>query len=420
MPRERSPQAGRKRLEDAHRLWHEALKSYPDADAFVTHVNALIAGLRTVTWVFQASFKHAAGFDAWYAGKQEEMRADPVLRWAVEARNDIEKVGDLDLNSTARVSVMASWDLPPAHEFEVPPLEPPHVIAMHIAARSIPAQLRETGVLLVERRWVAAGLPDRELLDACAHVYAALARVVRDGEQRFGSSHRAPPIDPRPGCMAAGPRDRSAILHLASGKFLTLGVRYKEHKESDDEAAEARYGDMVRSIPRTGDTFSGRVKWLHEAGRGMFLRDGGHITVAFLARDGEKIGMVQIEAEDQQEKYVLLDDLGRHAAAKGANEVIITTESWMASMLPATDPDAVLRPGQREDRGEAVVTYGLTRDGQVATLVSRIVRSAGQAQLEDVAEATGGFPLTLLPTWRAWHGPDTPPPRDSSEPSGTA
>jgi hypothetical protein len=48
MPRDRSPEAARKRLEDAHGLWLQTLESYPDADAFVTNVNALISGLSTV------------------------------------------------------------------------------------------------------------------------------------------------------------------------------------------------------------------------------------------------------------------------------------------------------------------------------------------------------------------------------------
>jgi len=412
MPRERAPDAARKRLEGAHRLWHQALESYADADAFVTNVNALITGLRTVTWVLQASFKHAAGFEAWYGRKQQEMRADAVLRWAHDARTEIEKVGDLDLNSTARVSVMASWDLPPVNEFEVPPLEPPHVIAMHIAARSIPAQLRDTGVLLVERRWVAASLPNRELLDACAYVYAAVARIVRDAEQQFGPGRKARAIDPAPECMEAGPQARSAILHLASGKFLSLGVRYEEHKESDDEEAEARYGEMLRSIPKSGDTFAGRVKWLHEAARGMFLRDGGHITVAFLIREGQRVATMQIDAEDQQEKYILLNDLGRRAASSGADEVIITAESWMASLLPESDLDTAIRPAQRKDRGEAVLTQALTRDGQTATLVSPVIRSGERIELGDVAEASDARPLNLMPTWRAWHGDDTPAPWD--------
>lgn len=412
MPSDRAHDAARKRLEDAHQLWHQALHSYPDADRFVTNVNALITGLRTVTWILQATFKHATGFDAWYGRKQQEMGADAVMRWAVEARNQIEKVGDLDLNSTARVSVIASWGLPPAYEFEVPPLEPPHVIAMHVAARSIPARLRETGVLRVERRWITTSLPDRELLDACAHVYATLALIVRDAEQRFGRGHKAPAIDPKPDCMDVGPQARSAILHLATGQFLSLGIRYQQPKESDAGEVEARYGDMLRSIPRPDGTFLGRVKWHHAAARGMFLRDGGHVTVAFLIRDGRRIGMVQIEAEDQQEKYVLLSDLGRQAAAAGADEVIMTSESWMASLLPESDPDAALRPAQRNDRGEAVVTEALTRDGQIATLVSRVERSGERVGLSDVAEGAGAWPLTLMPTWRAWHGDDAPPPWD--------
>jgi hypothetical protein len=415
MPSDRSPEAARKRLEDAHRLWHQALESYPDADAFVTNVNALISGLRTVTWVLQASFKRVAGFEAWYAPVQREMRDDAVMRWAVEARNRIEKVGDLELQSTARVSVIASWHLPPAYEFEVPPLASPHEIAMLLAARSVPAHLRDKGVMRVERRWVTVGLPDREILDACAYVYSTLARIVRDAEQRFARG-KARGLDPTPLGMDAGPQARSAILHLESGKFLSLAVRYEETVEGEADEVEARYGDMLRSIPRPDGTFAGRVKWHHAAARGMFLRDAGHITVAFLYRYGHRIGIVQVEAEDQQEKYILLEDLARQAAATGADEVILTAESWSASMLPASDPDAALRPSERKDRGESVLTQGITRDGLATTLVSPVRRMGERIELGEVAEATDSWPLTLMPTWRAWHGAHAPPPWDRTEP----
>jgi hypothetical protein len=40
------------------------------------------------------------------------MKSDPLMRWLVEARNRIEKQGDLKTYSSARVSVLAGWNEP--------------------------------------------------------------------------------------------------------------------------------------------------------------------------------------------------------------------------------------------------------------------------------------------------------------------
>lgn len=164
----RSGLAARRRLDQSHQLWHRALASYPEVDAFCLEVNSLIPALRSVTWLLQKDLKHRDGFEAWYVERQDAMRADPVLRWLVDARNRIEKQGDLELRSTARVSVIASWLPAPYDDFDMPPLLPPAAIAFILAARGIPDEIRDEGILKVERRWVSGGLPDLELLDGCA------------------------------------------------------------------------------------------------------------------------------------------------------------------------------------------------------------------------------------------------------------
>ncbi len=181
----------RRRLDQALKLWRRALDVYPDADEFCIGINSLIQALRSVTWVLQKDLKHREGFVAWYATWQDRMREDAVLRWLVDARNRIEKEGDLELRSTARVTVIASWLPTPYDEFDVPPLLPPHAIATVLAERDIPKELRETGVLKVERRWVSATLPDRELLDACGHVYSFLDALLGEAEEESCAGRRA-------------------------------------------------------------------------------------------------------------------------------------------------------------------------------------------------------------------------------------
>src|SRR4029079_8468340 len=52
--------------------------------------NAVVFG-RNVTWALQNLKDAVPEFQAWYEARQEEMRADPLMKYFVEVRNGIEK-----------------------------------------------------------------------------------------------------------------------------------------------------------------------------------------------------------------------------------------------------------------------------------------------------------------------------------------
>ena len=188
------------------------------------------------------------------------MSDDPLMKWAVEARNHIEKEGDLDLQSTARVSIVASWLVAPYADFEIPPLIPPEAIAAALLPLDIPDRIRRDGVFTVERRWVTASLPERELLEACAHVYQVLEVVVSEAESTFEDGIREhPPGDNRPrrlDCMVAGRDARTARLHLQTGEFLAH-ERLEQDPPTPEEIAKAaaRYGPAFAAIRKPEDYF---------------------------------------------------------------------------------------------------------------------------------------------------------------------
>jgi hypothetical protein len=77
------------------------------------------------------------------------MKADPLMRWLVDARNQIVKRGDLETRSTAR------------------------------------ALIRSYGAIaLTESRRLTKDLPDRELLEARAHCYGILSVIVAEAHER--------------------------------------------------------------------------------------------------------------------------------------------------------------------------------------------------------------------------------------------
>lgn len=83
--------------------------------------NLIVFG-RSVTFVLQ-NLRPVVGtdnFDAWYAPRQDAMKASPLMRYFVDARNALEKQGKLSVSTHARVNSFSPADIakfgrPPAN-----------------------------------------------------------------------------------------------------------------------------------------------------------------------------------------------------------------------------------------------------------------------------------------------------------------
>ncbi|MDB4491475.1 hypothetical protein N9260_00460 [bacterium] len=110
-----------RRLDDAVIFWKRAHDFYFDPDEFRRNVQTSIQTFRTVTFLPQKAKASIPGFESWYDPKMKTMGDDARLRWAIKARNKIEKQGDLETQSKLIVEHIASW-LPSAkHELDLPP-----------------------------------------------------------------------------------------------------------------------------------------------------------------------------------------------------------------------------------------------------------------------------------------------------------
>ena len=246
------------RLNQAHGLWHEALSAYAEPDLFVTKLNALIPSLRSVTFVMQKELRHTDGFEDWYAAWQGRMRDDRVMSWLVQARNTIEKQGDLDTHSIARVHVAGDWLLGPVAELKVSPTDTAMDLVRRLQiAGGLPDRVRREGVLVVERRWTVEDLDGQELLDALAHCFGVLAAIVADAHERAGTplerceaadeEHHAAVLalqpSGRPPCMAASQQARTSRRNLADGAPVAVGVREIERPTASEmDSITKRYG----------------------------------------------------------------------------------------------------------------------------------------------------------------------------------
>jgi hypothetical protein len=406
------------RLEQAHVLWHEALAAYDDPDLFVTKLNALIQALRTVTWVLRKEFGNSEDFKRWYARWETLMGADSRLNWALSARNAIEKQGDLDTHSVAHVRVRAGWLASAVLEIEVDPTADAREIARRLTLVGLPALARRDGTLEVERRWTVPELADDELLDALAHCYGVLARIVADAhaqrheavehcvlsvESRRDSPSQTPHPSGRLPCMIASREARTSRRDLSTGAPYGVEVRSVTREPVDSEAVRQRYAMEDWRAPTQEAPFVDGAAALHELGKRMFAADGYHITIAWLLRDGQSVtAPMVLHPEDQRDKYMMMERLALDADLAGASALIFSTEIWEAPAVAADDPRAELRPSEREDRTEAFVTYAIERGQPCHIWSTRFNRVDGEIEFERTRQETADQPLFLEPLMRVW------------------
>lgn len=59
----------------------------------LAHIRSAVVDTRRVTFVLQTLSSRVEGFDEWYREVQDTLRGDPLMRYFVELRNEIEKRG---------------------------------------------------------------------------------------------------------------------------------------------------------------------------------------------------------------------------------------------------------------------------------------------------------------------------------------
>jgi len=141
------------RLADSHRFWHQAEAAYFDTDGFRLGAQSAIQTLRSVTFILQKNKGAIPGFDQWYDGWRKRLGADELMRWIVDARNRIEKEGDLEAHSYVRAEILASYlDVGPRIEVPASLLQKTAALLRTIPAGSLGEHIRRHGVLRVQRR----------------------------------------------------------------------------------------------------------------------------------------------------------------------------------------------------------------------------------------------------------------------------
>lgn len=103
------------KLEDA-RANVDSMRRATSAPEFRSAFNSFLGNCRAVTYALQKEGAHVDGFAEWYAGKQEEMKDDELLRFVHESRGEDFHEGKHRLAFSTHIQHLSTDDLGPPPE----------------------------------------------------------------------------------------------------------------------------------------------------------------------------------------------------------------------------------------------------------------------------------------------------------------
>jgi hypothetical protein len=289
------------------------------------------------------------------------------------------------------------------------------VAAKILSEEDIPADVRRQGVLTVERRWVANDLPEWEILDALAHAHGLLTLIVQSAHRKAGravmdtpqSSIHLPNVIPpqskldRLPCMVAPESLRSVRVHLGENKIVQVGFNPVEPQSLKEELVE-RYGPFsLPPPPGSIDPFEWAPTYMEHAKRVLSI-DKYHSQMAFLFGPDGRFASFTSMPEDQQDKYLFLNELATAVKRTGATGIVFIADTWI---VPATvDMPPGKRPADMEEREEALGVTAARSDGSVMSLMTPYARGPDDTIEfgETVEVGVEGGEVFLLPVMQAW------------------
>jgi hypothetical protein len=405
-----------RRLGDVHKHWHEAERWYFDPENFRVSIQTAIQTLRTVTFILQNNKRLFPNFDPWYESWQAKLRALPLMRWMVDARNKIEKQGDLDAHSFVRAEIMASYyDEGPRMEVAAELFQSPAELISSIPTEALRKHVFKDGILRIQRRWVENTLPEYELLDAVAITYGKISELVADAHQQLGLQ---PPstMDDTTDCTAGGESRegrlpcmighadaRSHDVWLAAGQSMDFEQKAVPFDRADAEQAAARYGINPQEVLLSTDSMPEEtLNGLFATARRKFSVDGHHDIIAFLLRGSRPISMMQLALQEHGEKYIVMRRLANEVVKYGADGIIMLSEMWSA---PYDASDPYRRAADAPNRREFLSGILVTKDGVPVQLLSLITREGRSAVLGETETLRDQAQIAFAPIYAAWGRP---------------
>lgn len=391
----------RKRLEDLKQLIRQAENTYFDPNLFRLNINNAIQTSRTVTFLIQKEKQSIPDFDAWYKKHVLDASAgDKIMSWLKDARNTIEKEGDLDVHSYWKVSHLFSY----TEEGERLICEEKEALFSNInavrkmAKERVPEGIFLDSALVIDRCWIANTLPDYELIDAVTYGYRKLAHIVDELDKHIGMAVDSPTLHDE---VLFVSQTRRAYLKLSDSSIYMLEAKVNTIKKRvvNMEAFKAITGEGGLEFHDDTKPLQVRVESLASIAKNLAQRDGGHITICFLfGQSRSNFQIVHPDFKDHVDKLIFFHEIAFVARMTGLVSLFFVSEAWLRDGRRLGNT----RISELKVIGEALEVAGISKGGEVHAVQFKVERSGKHVRLERLEEMGVHAINYLNPLKRTW------------------
>jgi hypothetical protein len=361
------------RLKDLAQVLQNCHDTYFDPDLFRMQTNHFLQTSRTVTFIIQKNKAKIPDFDAWYRlNVLTPWAGDEVMTWAKDARNTIEKEGDLDMYSSLNLSLIFSYF--PENDIDLVCTREELVSGgvkklMSFAQQKLPTGISDGAVIRIQRRWVTASLSTWELLRALTYVYKQVYGCCVALAKHLGE-------DLRPGIV--DPQEMSISREGAQGTIYQKMSSTSTHSMSSSRVVVDR--EKVQNLEKLMEITSelgepSSFEEMFELHRRMveftFAEFGNHAQMLFLFDERWRpCSFLSTAFADTADKYVFWRHVNEQVRDLNAAGLAWISEAWMRRN--PEDPSVPVR--NMEIIGEQLHLVALARTGKQMECRWRIVR----------------------------------------------
>jgi hypothetical protein len=384
-----------RRLRDLSQLLRNCSETYFEPDLFRQNTNQFLQTSRTVTFIIQKNKHDIREFDSWYKSHVlVPWGADAIMSWAKDARNVIEKEGDLDMHSELHTSLIFSHD-----EYRDMVLSTTRTellkanlekLVKHARA-VLPPRIADDAVLRIERRWVANSLIKHELGQALTYAYSRVFEVCESLAHYLEVEIDA--SVPHPTTLYSQHKDSSGMRYIklnkpGVGRITSIRIGRKIDYQAPPEIITLSNELKVEKNPIS---LAQTVERLGKMAQVTFEVNGSHVPMLFLFNDDLKqIDLISTVFYDKAEKFLFWRNVAKRAAYLRAYAMIFTSEVWIRDLKEEINPSIRQFPiigeklhviGADINDGYDMISWNIIRDD----------KSAPTLELDDQKENYGGI-----------------------------
>ncbi len=326
-----------RRLRDLWLLLERCHGTYMEPELFRLSTNQFLQTSRTVTFIVQKHKDAIPDFDSWYRPLVAAWGSDPVMEWAKNSRNTIEKEGDLDLHSSLELTLFASYFV--ENDLKLVTgrnelLKAGTKRLIRFAQKNVPSNSIDSTAIKIERSWVANTLPSWELLHAFSYIYSMLYQMCQKLADHLGGTIHSSISCPTTLLCERETARRVRYLKLSDMRThyqhvvrMTHDPEFKLPSEIEPE------GDGLRedfSLAKSPDQMLGVLSRMAVL---TFECYGNHVPMFFLYDQNMRcVDALSAAFADQVDKYIFWRDLADRVVLSKATIVASIGEMWVRDL----------------------------------------------------------------------------------------